>query len=306
MEHINGKTWLGFVINIVVTAVFYGMGVMDGATIFFGVGLLLTGVGIAMLVNGYPAGGIFGAVGSAFFVPIGIICMIGCLQSRDRLRNAALTTAVASGSEEIVTRAEEASVAPDAPAASDGTSATKEAPVMMTAAEPCAEAAAAPAASENTPAPEQAPVTTAETPLAAYGFVDERMGGWLLVLLGIAAFFFGLSLNGQIMSGSVVCLVIGIIRIIQTQQRLDKHVCVLYRDRLECVVGLWTGDLVNIPYAAIREAECSDSKLRLQLASGAGTSTATVYFGRFASAVRDEARTVLRDKLRELGVLREN
>lgn len=56
MEHINGKTWLGFVINIVVTAVFYGMGVMDGATIFFGVGLLLTGVGIAMLVNGYPAG----------------------------------------------------------------------------------------------------------------------------------------------------------------------------------------------------------------------------------------------------------
>ena len=34
VEHINGKTWLGFVINIVVTAVFYGMGVMDGATIF--------------------------------------------------------------------------------------------------------------------------------------------------------------------------------------------------------------------------------------------------------------------------------
>ena len=98
MEKLNGKVWVGFVINVLVAL--WGISDMaaDGGTvaavfITVMVGcLLLTGAGIAMLVRGDPAGGILGAVGSAIFVPIVLICLIGCLQCPDKLRNLALAT----------------------------------------------------------------------------------------------------------------------------------------------------------------------------------------------------------------------
>lgn len=42
--------------------------------------------GVIMLIRGNPVGGIVGAAGSVFFVPIGLVCMIGCLQGRDDIR----------------------------------------------------------------------------------------------------------------------------------------------------------------------------------------------------------------------------
>ena len=139
MEKLNGKIWVGFVINVLVAL----WGISDMATgggtvgaIFITItagGLLLTGAGMIMLAQGNPTGGILGAVGSAFFVPIGLICLIGCLQCRDRLRNEAL--ADAPGSEETGTSTEEVSAVADAPVSPDGAAATNEAPTMMPAAD---------------------------------------------------------------------------------------------------------------------------------------------------------------------------
>lgn len=179
----------------------------------------------------------------------------------------------------------------------DGTSAAEEAPVVPAKTAPC---------SEGVAACEDAPATTAETPLAAYRFMDERVWGWTLVLGSLALFFFALYHGTGIMSGSILCFIMGIIRLVQTQQRLGRHACILYRDHLECVSGAWTSDLVSIPYASICEARYSSSKLRLLLASGDGTTRFNVYFYVLEGDKRDEARAVLRDKMRELGVLRED
>ena len=316
MENLNGKIWVGFVINVLVAL--WGISDMaaDGGTvaavfITVMVGcLLLTGAGIAMLVRGDPAGGILGAVGSAIFVPIGLICLIGCLQCRDKLRSAAFTETAASGSGAVAEPAEAPVVAaaepaeeekcggPESPAGSDGISATAAAPVVPAKAAPCSEGVAA---CEEAPA-----AATDETPLAAFGFADERAWGWTLVLGSVALFFFALYHGTSIMSGSVVCFIMGIVRLVQSRQRLGRHACILYRDHLECVSGVWTSDLVSIPYASIREARYSGSRLRLQLASGDGTTKFAFYFALLASDKRDEARAVLQDKMRELGVLREN
>ena len=315
MENLNEKIWVGFVINVLVAL--WGISDMaaDGGTVaavFITVmvgGLLLTGAGIAMLVRGDPAGGILGAVGSAIFVPIGLICLIGCLQCRDKLRSAAFTETAAPESRQPAA-AETSAVAaaepaeeekcggPESPAGSDGISATAAAPVVPAKAAPRSEGVAA---CEEAPA-----AATDETPLAAFGFADERAWGWTLVLGSVALFFFALYHGTSIMSGSVVCFIMGIVRLVQSRQRLGRHACILYRDHLECVSGVWTSDLVSIPYASIREARYSGSRLRLQLASGDGTTKFAFYFALLASDKRDEARTVLQDKMRELGVLREH
>ena len=254
MGRLNVKTWLGFVLNMLVVLLGISDIMLNGPTeadsliVLMAGGLLVTGTGMVMLARGDPAGGILGAAGCILFAPTGLICLIGCLQCREKVRNAALVAASA----------------------------------------------------------------TAETPFAAYGFADDRAGGWLYMLGGFAAFFYGLFYyggilhdGGVIMAGGQVFSIIGVSRIVRACRRKQKHVCALYRDRLECVPGLWTSEPVSIPYSGIREARCSGSKLRLTVASGDGTTTFNVYFSQMASDKRDEASAVLQDKMRELGVLRE-
>lgn len=275
MEYING--WLGFVIDIVVTVVFCGVGVVNDGIIFLGVGLVLTGVGMVMLVRGDPTGGIVGSAGSVLSAPTGLICPSGCLQGRDKLRNAALATAAGPGSGPVEEPGEEKGGGPESPAGSDGT-----------------------------PATEEAPAATAETPLAAYGFVDVRGWAWTLVVVGLALLLFALYHGTKIIRGTMLSLTVGLFWLIQTQQCLGRYVCILYRDHLECIYSPRKADLVSIPYASIREARYSRYRLRLLLASGDRTTKFNVYFTLLASDKRDEARAVLRDKMRELGVLRED
>ena len=66
-----------------------------------------------------------------------------------------------------------------------------------------------------------------------------------------------------------------------------------------------TSEPVSIPYADIREAGCSYVRLRLRFVSGDGMAKISVYFCRMTRNKRAEARSVLQDKMRELGVLRE-
>ena len=49
------------------------------------VGYLLSVVGVILLLRGSPAGGMLGIMASAFFVPLGLICLVGCIRLRDKL-----------------------------------------------------------------------------------------------------------------------------------------------------------------------------------------------------------------------------
>ena len=184
MGRLNVKTWLGFVLNMLLVLLgisdimLNGPTEADGLIVLMAGGLLVTGAGMVMLARGNPAGGILGAAGCILFAPIGLICLIGCLQCREKMRNAALAAAAA----------------------------------------------------------------TAETPLAAYGFADDRAAGWLYMLGGFAAFFYGLFYyggilhdGGVIMAGGEVFSLIGAFRIVRACRRKQEHVCALYRDRLECI-----------------------------------------------------------------------
>lgn len=94
MDKIPTKTWVGLLSNLLVMiAGSYILGeayqwdsFITGFAVIMSLAFLASLTGVVMLVRGNPAGGIVGAVGSAFFVPIGLICLTGCLQSRDNIR----------------------------------------------------------------------------------------------------------------------------------------------------------------------------------------------------------------------------
>ena len=96
MGRLNVKTWLGFVLNMLLVLLgisdimLNGPTEADGLIVLMAGGLLVTGAGMVMLARGNPAGGILGAAGCILFAPIGLICLIGCLQCREKMRNAAL------------------------------------------------------------------------------------------------------------------------------------------------------------------------------------------------------------------------
>lgn len=304
MEHINGKTWLGFVINIVVTMMFYGMGVVNDGIIFLGVGLLLTGVGIAMLANGYPAGGILGAVGSPLFVPIGLICMGGCLQSRDRLRNAALATVGAAGSGAVGEPVEETAATPEsrpAPAEEPATAAEASRFEAEAAVEPAdGNTAEAPAGSDGV-AGREIRVTTAETPQNAYKFTDYSLLFAVATLFFLAALFVVGAQAPALVGVVVVCAA----RFMAARAQRKLYVCALYADHLDYASGIWASSQTSVPYTAIVEAVVTSSKLRLVIEQEGRRTHVSVSLSLIPGELRQEACTVIAGKMRELGVLRE-
>lgn len=48
-------------------------------------GFFLSVAGVRLLLRGSPVGGMLGIVGSAFLVPLGLFCLVGCLRLRDKL-----------------------------------------------------------------------------------------------------------------------------------------------------------------------------------------------------------------------------
>ena len=334
MEKLNGKIWVGFVINVLVAL--WGISDMaaDGGTVasvfitIIAGGLILTGVGMIMLAQGTPTGGILGAVGSAVFVPIGLICLIGCLQCRDRLRNEAL--ADAPGSEETGPTTEEVSAVADVSVPPDGAAATNEAPTTMpAAASPAApvvapesrpapaEAAAAPRSetvvepADGKTAPEAPAVSesvpdgegpAAEKPLSAFKFADHSLGfGSLAVLFSIA-----LLAVGDIVPGLVAVIVVCVARCMVALKQRDLYVCALYADQLDYASGIWATSQISVPYASIVEASVSGSKLYLVVEKHGSRTNISISLSLIPGDQRREARAVLMDKMRELGVLREN
>ena len=333
MEKLNGKIWVGFVINVLVAL--WGISDMaaDGGTVaavfitIMAGGLLLTGAGMIMLAQGNPTGGILGAVGSAAFVPIGLICLIGCLQCRDRLRNEAL--AAAPGSEETGTSTEEVSAVADAPVPPDGAAATNEASTTMPAA---ASPAASVAACESRPAPAEAaaaprsetvvepadgktaPETpavsesvpggeepAAEKPLAAFKFADYSFVFAAATLFFLAALFVVWAQAPGLVAVVVACAA----RCLVALKQRDLYVCALYADHLDYASGIWATSQMSVPYASIVEASVSGSKLFLVIEKHGSRANVSISFTLIPGKHRREARAVLTDKMRELGVLRE-
>lgn len=240
--------------------------------------------GVALLTRGNPAGGIVGAVGSAFFVPIGLICMIGCLQSRDNIRFAGH----APGRIHQTGETKPAESAPTTEPMRDGMETRPAAPAIP------------PARMKNTQATSAVPV---ERPLIAYKFTDERLIGFLVLVMGAGAGFYTLSIGAG--SGPAFLLVgVSIAIIIRDSRRQDMHVYALYRDHLECVPGTWSSP-VSIPYADILEAKMQRNRVRLHLKKSDGREKITIPLGSIPSGEREEAHDAFAAKMRELDVLRE-
>lgn len=94
MKKVNLTAKVGLAINLLAMLLYmYGLrnGFFRDVNSEMMAGLLLAGfllclTGLAMLDRGNPAGGFVGAAGSAFFLPAGLVCMVGCFQTRDKLR----------------------------------------------------------------------------------------------------------------------------------------------------------------------------------------------------------------------------
>ena len=90
--------WLGLALCVLSFITYLSMGTESGGvdtavSAFLLAGLLLSLAGMILLARGDPAGGIVGAVSSACVIPLGAICLVGCMVSRDRLRRAARAAA---------------------------------------------------------------------------------------------------------------------------------------------------------------------------------------------------------------------
>ena len=89
MEKLNGKIGVGFVSKVLVALRGIKDRAADGGTVAAVFSAVMAG-GMLLAAHGDPTGSMSGAAGSAILVPIVLICLIGCLQCRDKLRNVAL------------------------------------------------------------------------------------------------------------------------------------------------------------------------------------------------------------------------
>lgn len=215
----------------------------EALPIVMAAGLLVTLVGVAMLMSGKTAGGIVGCLGGIAFLPVGLIGMLGCLLSREKIIRSAFPAVSAA---------------------------------------------------------------SRETPSYSCEFVEERLLTWGLLAFAIFGIVAGL-VQYAIPRTALVLLFVVIFRFMQSVRRGRQHAVALYGDRLECVVSVWSCEPVSISYSRIREAERRGSSMRLSLDAADGwPARASIPLLLVRSEQRDEARSALEARMRELGVLREN
>lgn len=206
-------------------------------------GLLVTLVGVAMLMSGNKAGGMVGCLGGIVFLPVGLIGMLGCLLSREKIIRSAFPAVSAA---------------------------------------------------------------SRETPFYSCEFVEERLLTWGLLAFAVFGIIAGL-VRYAIPRTALVLLFVVLFRFMQSVRRGRQHAVALYGDRLECIVSVWSSEPVCIPYSRIRAAERRGSTMRLSLdATDGWPARASIPLLLVRSEQRDEARSALAAKMRELGVLREN
>lgn len=99
MRTLKKKVWAGLALNLATLFIgIWDFGVQDGLnTAVSGLAIamilsfLLSVTGVVMLLRGKASGGIIAVAGSLIFVPAGLICMLGSLQSRADILREGLT-----------------------------------------------------------------------------------------------------------------------------------------------------------------------------------------------------------------------
>lgn len=272
---VHPTVWIGLAINFVVLlGALYYMNetyIFDNVTLVFSLifaaAFVMSLIGVLMLAAGNAAGGIVGIIGSAVYVPIGLICVIGCAITRQRIK---LADFQQSGLASQPGNTPERASAPS------------------------------PAHAPDRPAPHNQPVP--DIPLATFPFADYRWMACLLIGAGIAGFLFVVSQDKD--GGRLIAPIgIGILMLMLQQRQQKAKVFALYDTYLECLPDPWSPE-VKIPYASITEAVMHKRKAEIMVrTSGVKAQKIKIIFSNIAGDLRDEAKHSLAQKMRELGVL---
>ena len=277
---VHPTAWIGLAINFVV--MIGGIYYMAEAYIFDNIMLIfsivcvaafaMSLIGVLMLAAGNAAGGIIGIIGSAVYVPIGLICAIGCAITRQRIKLAGFQQ---SGDASWPGNAPEAASAPSP--------AGPHAPDRLT----------------------PQPPLTPDIPLATFPFADYRWMAWLLIGIGVAGFLFVMSQGRGGGGGLITPIVIGVLMLVVQQRQQNAKAFALYDTYLECIPDQWSPQ-VKIPYASITEAVMHKRKAEIMVrVPGSEPQKIKIVFSNIAGNLRDEAKRSLSEKMRELGVLTE-
>lgn len=299
MSKIHPAAWIGLVINIGLSffslEAYGDMPVLSMA--MFG-GVVLSAVGIVMLAMGQAAGGILGAIGGAVFIPVGLVCMIGCMRTRQALINDAKNVDV-----NLVN-----TVFGDVNANTANTmnaGPVSLSPVIHNPA-PGSEAAAAAGTVPHSTHGTAAPEGTAASGGTIFRFKDQRMlmaiilGGGILVMLVMASGMY-VDISGPIMTFAVI----GGISLWTQSRLVAMPALALYEDHLTCVSSqaAWAGEN-TVMYRLIQKAGISGNKgsVTAHRTDGAGTEELKILFNAMPSNVREEAKNAFAAKMRERGV----
>ena len=319
MSKIHPAAWIGLVINIGMA--FYGLeayGDMPVFPIVMFCAAGLSAVGIIMLAMGQPAGGILGAIGAALFVPIGLVCMVGCMRTRQALIKDAKS--VDTNLVDAVFGDGNANAAPSVirDAAGSGTPAALSAQAVSA---PVADSypiinadwieggGQNPAASVS--GQTAGPATGAGTsnpsvrPASDFRFKDQR--ALMAVIFGIAiVVFVGMSATMYVdISGPILTfIVVGGISFWTQSRILSMPALALYDDHLTCVSSqaAWAGEN-TVMYKLIQNASINGNKgyITAHRTDGAGTEDVKILFNAMPSDVREEAKRAFADKMRAVG-----
>lgn len=286
MRTLKKKVWLGLVFNLATLFIgIWDFGAQDGwnagvtgIAIAMSLSFLLSVAGVVMLLRGKAAGGIVAVAGSLIFVPAGLLCMLGSLQSRADILREGLT-----------------------PSATPPVAPEQEGP-----------AGQQPQDEKAEPQEEQGGVAAAsgERPKVAYRFPDQT-GISIIMMVAFAFVTLILFSSGLPPALGVLGIMLGGLRLLLTKERRGAYIYALYEDRLECVVSRWSSEMVAIPYADIRDVdirqnELLDSRIYLRVAATDGEiREISIPLHLLERDDRANATEALEKKLRELGVLRE-
>lgn len=282
MRTLKKKVWAGLALNLATLLIgIRDVGVQDGLNTVLAIAMalsfLLSVTGVVMLWRGKASGGIVAVAGSLIFVPAGLLCMLGSLQSRADILREGLT------------------------------------PSSTPPAEPQQEGSAGqqPRDGKAEPREERSVVATSgETPEVAWRFPDQT-GISIIMMVAFALITLILVSSKLLPALGVLGIVLGVLRLILTRERRSAYIYALYGDRLECVISRWSSDMVAIPYTDIRDADFRQNDLlstgvylRVAATDG-GIREISIPLHLLERDDRANAIEALEKKLRELGLLLE-
>lgn len=193
MRTLKKKVWAGLALNLATLFIgIWDFGVQDGLnTAVSGLAIamilsfLLSVTGVVMLLRGKASGGIIAVAGSLIFVPAGLICMLGSLQSRADILREGLTPS---------------STPPVAPQQEDS-------------------AGQQPRDGETEPREEQtAAAKSGETPEIAWRFPDQT-GISIIMMVGFACVTLILVSSKLLPALGILGIVLGGLRFVLTRER---------------------------------------------------------------------------------------